>query len=199
MKEQLISAVVLAAGLSQRMGQPKMILPWGDKVVITHVVDTLWQSGAGEVIVVTGGAHLQVEQALHSRSVRCIFNPQHANGEMLRSLQVGLDEVSPAAQAVILALGDQPQIEREVVRALVDDYLNQPVALVVPSYQMRRGHPWLIDRRLFAELLAMTPPQTLREFLNRHAARIRYLVVTSPSVLADLDTPADYESQRPNP
>jgi molybdenum cofactor cytidylyltransferase len=193
----MISAVVLAAGLSQRMGQPKMILPWGNKVVITHVVDTLLQAGAGEVIVVTGGARMQVEQALHGRPVRCVFNPQHANGEMLRSLQVGLGEVSPAAQAVILALGDQPQIEGQVVRALVGDYLRQPVNLVVPSYQMRRGHPWLIDGSLFAELLTMQPPLTLRDFLISHTRVIRYLVVDTPSVLADLDTQEDYQNQRP--
>jgi len=70
---------------------------------------------------------------------------------------------------------------------------------VAPSYRMRRGHPWIIDRCLWDEVLALKPPETLRDVLNRSADRIEYLAVESDSVLKDLDTRADYEQDRPIP
>lgn len=69
--------------------------------------------------------------------------------------------------------------------------------LVVPSFQMRRGHPWIVSRALWAEILAMLPPQTPRDFLNAHAKDIQYVEINSPSILADLDTPEDYRASRP--
>jgi molybdenum cofactor cytidylyltransferase len=69
--------------------------------------------------------------------------------------------------------------------------------LIVPSFQLRRGHPWLIDRALWGELIAMPPGETMRDFLRRHADEIDYLNVETPSVIQDLDTPEDYAQSRP--
>ena len=73
---------------------------------------------------------------------------------------------------------------------------NRP-SILLPSYQMRRGHPGVVGRELWGEILAMKPPSTLRDFLNNHASEIHYLPVDTETVIQDLDTPQDYERYRP--
>jgi molybdenum cofactor cytidylyltransferase len=194
---QSIAAVVLAAGRSVRMGQPKMVLPWGDSTVIGRVVQVLAWAEIQPIAVVTGGARRQVEAALSGKTVQLVFNPRFVQAEMLVSLQIGLHSLGEEPTAALVVLGDQPQIELEVVQSILARYRSQRAALVVPSYQMKRGHPWLVERRLWQAIFDLGPRRTLRDLLNTYADQIDYLNVDSPSVLRDLDTPEDYRRQRP--
>ncbi len=194
---QSIAAVVLAAGRSVRMGQPKMVLPWGESTVIGRVVQVLARAEIQPIVVVTGGARRQVEAALSGKAVQLVFNPRFAQEEMLISLQIGLRSLGEEPTAALVVLGDQPQIELDVVQSILARYRSQRAALVVPSYQMKRGHPWLVERRLWQAIFDLTPRRTLRDLLNTYADQIDYLNVDSPSVLRDLDTPEDYRRQRP--
>jgi len=198
-QDPTIGAIVLAAGLSQRMGEPKMVLPWGSTTVIGRVVQVLAQAGAGNILVVTGGAHEQVESALQGFSAQTVYNPRHMEDQMLFSLQIGLACLPAAFQAALVALGDQPQIQGSVVEAVLGAYRLSHSPLVVPSYHMRRGHPWLIDRSLWGEVITQQSPKTLRDLLNDHAGDIHYVSVDTDSILHDLDTQADYAHYRPNP
>ena len=193
----MISAVILAAGRSQRMGRPKMALPWGDTTVIGQVVQTLVQAEVKDILVVTGGYHQEVESALQGLPVWVVYNPRFAEGEMVSSLQTGLANLPEAADAALVVLGDQPKIQAHVVSGVIAMHQAQHADLVVPSYQMRRGHPWLIDRRLWGEVQALGVQHTLRDLLQAHASEILYLPVETDSVLIDLDTPGDYERERP--
>jgi molybdenum cofactor cytidylyltransferase len=188
----MIAAVVLAAGQSRRMGSPKMILPWEETTVIGKVVSTLFQAEIAPIVVITGGAHLEVEAALQAQSVQVVFNPQYAQGEMLSSVQVGLSALPDNVGAALIVLGDQPQIEADVVSRLIKEYQTTGSKVIVPSYQMHRGHPWLIDRSLWRTVNELRHPDTLRDFLNTHASFIHYLVVDTPSVIEDIDTPEEY-------
>ncbi|MFZ5821571.1 MAG: nucleotidyltransferase family protein [Chloroflexota bacterium] len=203
----MIAAIVLAAGQSKRMGQPKMPLPWGKTTVLGQVIATLQGAGAGRIIVVTGGAREAVE-ALVARyasvsrgSLSTVFNQRYASGEMLSSVQAGLLELAgagnPSAEAALIAPGDQPQVQERSVRLVVQAYLRSQAPIVIPSFQMRRGHPWLVGRVHWQEILRMRPPDSLRDFLNRHADEIRYVQVDDPGVLQDLDTSEDYLKSRP--
>jgi molybdenum cofactor cytidylyltransferase len=193
-----IAAVVLAAGRSQRMGQPKMLLPWGDTTVIGQVVRTLAQAGVGEIVVVTGGARRQVEAALQDHPVRLVYNPRYEEDQMALSLEVGLASLPAGMEAALVTLGDQPQMQQKVISQVVRAYQENRAPLVFPSYQMHRGHPWIIARSLWGELLDREPPQTLRDFLRPHENLIRYVAVQDDSILRDLDTPADYQKEMPD-
>jgi molybdenum cofactor cytidylyltransferase len=193
----MIAAIVLAAGLSRRMGRPKLSLPWRDTTVIGQVVAVLAAAGINEILVVTGGARKEIETALSATPARLAFNPRFEASEMVDSLQVGLEELSSTVQATLVALGDQPQIQLPVVQAVMQSYIEQPARLIVPSYQMKRGHPWLVARPFWSELSQLRSPETLRDFLGRHVADIRYLPVATDTILRDLDTPADYEREKP--
>jgi len=191
----MITAVILAAGLSTRMGRPKMILPWGETTVIGHVVATYIQAGIDEIVVVTGASHLEVEAAAREGSwemVRTVYNPRYTEDDMLVSLRAGMAALGDEVDAMLVGLGDQPQLEAGVVRSLVELYLTRGVPLVVPSYHLRRGHPWLVHRSLWPILLSAPRGSTMRDFLHTCSQQITYLTLDTASIISDLDTPEDY-------
>ena len=192
----MISALILAAGQSKRMGRPKMLLPWGETTVLQTVIATFKAAGVEDILVVTGGERERVE-ALVGSLTRTVFNGDYAEGEMLSSVQAGLKGMKSEAEAVLIGLGDQPQVRERSVRAVLEEYRQSGASLVVPSYQMRRGHPWLVTREHWGEILGLRSPESLRDFLNRHASEIRYVELDSSTILQDLDTPEDYLKSRP--
>lgn len=195
-----ISAVILAAGLSKRMGTPKMLLPWGGNTILGQVVLTYARAGVKDVVIVTGGARQAVEGEVLKLSrdfpVRSIYNPQHEAGEMLSSLHCGLKAVGGGAVAVLIGLGDQPQLSLEALGRVISAYAESGARLVVPSCNMRRGHPWLVGRPLWQEILALSAPQTMRQFLSNHPGDIHY-VETDATILKDMDTLEDYQREKP--
>lgn len=199
----MISAIILAAGRSTRMGLPKMLLPWGDVTVIEHVISVFASGGIEDILVITGGAREQVEEIIqksskHSRLVRTVYNTEYQAGNMLSSIQCGLKNLAEKkGGAAMLGLGDQPQVQTGSVRLVAEAFLQKQSLLVIPSFEMRRGHPWLVARPLWGELLEMNAAETSRDFLNRHAHDIHYVPVDTPSILADMDTPEDYRLSRP--
>ncbi len=196
-----ISAILLAAGESRRMGQPKMLLPWGGTNVLGQVVATFAAAGVEDLVVVTGGARHEVETLVAKLAevfpVRPVFNPLYKWGEMLSSIQAGLVALKPGQQAALIGLGDQPQVREDVVRRICAAFAETNAPLVIPSFENRRGHPWLAARSLWDEFIALPKKTTPRQFLQVHAAKIYYLPVEDDSILRDLDTPEDYARQHP--
>jgi len=195
----MISAIILAAGESKRMGQPKMLLKWGKTTVLEHVISVFANAGVENIVVVTGAAREDVEAAIsqlkNDHPVRSVFNEGFLTGEMLSSIQCGLRELRDGvSRAALIALGDQPQVRVGSVRRVREMFKETGNPLVVPSYHMRRGHPWLAEESLWDEILAMRAPQTPRDFLNSHADQINYVEVDDEGILADLDTPEQYQA-----
>jgi len=193
----MITAIILAAGESKRMRQPKMLLPWGDGTVISHVIATFREAGLEEILVVTGGAKDRVEDAISHFKVKTVFNEQFSRGEMLSSIQCGIRALTHQTQAMLIGLGDQPQIQARSVQMVCDAYRETRSNIVVPSFQMRRGHPWLVARPFLGDLLKMESSNSPRDFLNTHNINIQYVNVNDPGILADLDTPEDYQRWQP--
>ena len=205
----MISAIILAAGESRRMGQPKMLLPWGNVSVLEHVISVFAGAGIEDILVVTGAVSEQIEEAVvkygRRYPVRSVHNKNYSHGEMLSSLQCGLHALAHpplssadgVTTAALVGLGDQPQVQERSVRLVCEAFLQTKSSLVIPSFQMRRGHPWLVARPLWAELLEMQPPQSARNFLNAHSGDIHYVNTDTLSILADLDTPEDYQVSHP--
>jgi len=191
----MISTIILAAGESKRMGRPKLLLPWGETTVLGKVVATFRAAGLEDIVVVTGSRRRQVE-ALLGKSARSVFNPQYAAGEMLSSVQAGLQMLGADSQAALIGLGDQPQVELATIASILEAFDRTRAPLLAPSYEMRRGHPWLVARELWPEILQMRAPESPRDFMNRHASSIQYVSVDTPSVVQDLDTPEDYDRAR---
>ena len=191
-----ISAIVMAAGQSKRMGKPKMLLPWGKGTVIEASVNALRQGGIEDVVVVCGALFSEIEAVLGA-TARCVYNPQYQNDEMLLSLQVGLKSLQGHSAAVLVCLGDHPQLNPQVVTALAEKWPDTRSTILIPSHSMRRGHPWLFDTSLVDPILALRSPATLRDIFSLPGAKVAYLPADA-SVLMDLDTPQEYERDKPN-
>jgi len=195
--DKKISAIVLAAGLSTRMGKPKLILPWGKTTIIGQVVHVLLGAGIIDIVIVTGAYKREVEDAISQYPVRFVHNPNAISEEMTTSLQKGLEAINDDTDAIMIVLGDQPQIELKVIEKLIDTYCQSDHKLVFPSYQQRRGHPWIVDRSLWSEILLLSRSDTLRDFVRYHGNEINYVLVDRDSILRDIDTPEEYSKQRP--
>jgi molybdenum cofactor cytidylyltransferase len=200
-----ISAIILAAGKSARMGQNKMLMKWGDVTVLEKVIQTIQNSGIKDIVLVTSNEIRDTIYDLRftiydlrftNYELRITIN--ESNHEMLSSIQLGLQNQNAISEATIICLGDQPQIESRSVRAVCEAYRKSKSNLVVPSYQNRRGHPWLVVKSLWDEILKMKENQTPRDFLNKHADEIEYVNLDTPTILQDLDTPEDYLKYKPN-
>jgi len=179
-----------------------MLLPWDDTTIIEHVISVFAKAGVHDILVVTGGAREQVEAIVQNCQkeypVQSVFNKDYLAGDMLSSMQCGLRYLSEKSYgAALIGLGDQPQVQERSVQLLCDAYAQTKSSLVVPSFQMRRGHPWLVARELWDEIIAMQSFQTPRDFLNAHTKDIHYVEMDTPSILADLDTPDEYLKFKP--
>lgn len=193
----MISAVVLAAGQSKRMGQPKMLLPWGKSTVIENIIITILDGGVEDIHIVVGGLKNQIKKNLRYYQLDYIVNDGYLDGEMLKSVQLGIKSLKNETDAALIVLGDQPQIESSTVEAILKRHELSKSQIIVPSYKMKRGHPVLIARQLWTSLLNLKPPMTLRDFMNENSQFIDYLVVDNQSVIQDLDTPDDYFRYKP--
>lgn len=192
----MITAIILAAGESKRMGEPKMLMPWGRSTVLQTVISTFQAADVRDILLVTGGARERVER-LVGKTVQTIYNEDYKKSGMLGSIQLGLRAKMREASAALICLGDQPQVEEGSVRSVCDTFLKTRSSLVVPSYQKQRGHPWLVARALWDEILLMREPDTMRNFLNKHKSEIQYVESGTPTILQDVDTPEDYLKYKP--
>lgn len=178
------------------MGQPKMLLPWGDTTVLGRVVKTFSTAGIGDIIIVTGGDRKSVEAEISKLAedfpVLAAFNKSFEQGGMMSSIQVGLASILPDCMAALIGLGDQPQVEVKTLKDILTSYEKTGAGIIVPSHENRRGHPVLVDINYRPELLNLNPQSTLRDFLNKHQLEIQY-VAAGASVVQDLDTPQDYQ------
>jgi molybdenum cofactor cytidylyltransferase len=196
----LIGAVVLAAGMSTRMGQPKQLLPWGDTLMVRHVVDALIAGGvtSDALVVVTGHEREAVEAAVKDSGVRIAFNPDYADGSMLRSQQVGfwaLESLPQSVAAAFTALGDQPQITADITQRVIEAWRQSGSMVAAPSFSKRRGHPILFARETWETILAAPPVGSPREILAQFADQTTYVEVEDDAVLRDIDTPEDYRRE----
>ena len=190
----MIAAVVLAAGRSVRMGRPKLLLPMADgRSMLAHVVGLLKEGGAEPVLVVTDAEEGVGEEAerMGGQAVRVEAPP---SGEMLSSLQRGLEalEDAPAVAALILP-GDMPFVRPATIRSILDLWLLERPHVLAPSFENRRGHPVCLAREIWADIQALRPPASLRDYLRRRGDEVRYLVVEDAGVVEDIDVPEDYD------
>ena len=192
-----VAAVMLAAGLSTRMGQPKVLLPWTRKTtILEHILMQLILARMDHITVVTGNRAGEVTRLATARGVETVHNPLYESGEMLSSLQTGLASLPDRIAAALVVLGDQPRIEPKVIGQLLMAYAEGQGYIVAPRFEKQRGHPILIDRRFWPEIMALPPGSAPRDVINRYPELVTHVDVNTDSVLGDVDTPDDYRRER---
>ncbi|MGE3909413.1 MAG: NTP transferase domain-containing protein [Chloroflexota bacterium] len=186
-----VTAIILAAGTSSRMGRPKQLLQFEGKSLVRRAAEAAVRSRTRHTIVVTGAARTDVEGELAGLAVRIVHNPEYADG-MSTSLRAGIQAVRPEIDAAVVMLADQPFITDAVVNQLIDLYDRTGAKIVRPRYGGVPGNPVLWDRSLFHELMQQTGDQGGRALLQEYRDQIAWLELPDATLQTDVDTPEAY-------
>jgi molybdenum cofactor cytidylyltransferase len=192
----VIAAVVLAAGLSRRMGQAKLLMPVGGRAIVRYVVESVLAGGVDLVWVVTGPDVEPIAAALSGLEVQIAVNPAPEEGQA-GSLRAGITALPASVDAALIALGDQPSLAPSIIPALLAARRTTPKLIVAPRYRDGQGNPVLFKREIFPELLRLTGDQGARPIIQKEPARVEWVELDLP-MPADVDTPDDYEKIRAN-
>ena len=188
----MISAIVLAAGRSTRMGRNKLVLPLGGEPVLQRVLDALGDSKVDETVVVLGGGAEEVRRQVNLEGAKVVMNRRYAEG-MSTSIKAGLRNASPSADAAVVVLGDQPFLSGALVDALIDAFLAKGAPVVVPVHLKKRGNPVLFAREVFPEVMRIGGDRGAKSVVEAHEDSLLEVRVEDGEGIIDVDTPADYE------
>jgi len=191
----MISALVLAAGVSHRMGEPKPLLLLDGRPVLSHVIAAVARSRVTETIVIVGAASDRVRKEVPSNGARWVENPAFAEG-MSSSLRAGVAALSPESDGFFVVLGDEPFVRGSTYDTLIAARERTGARIVLPTYGGVRGNPVLIDRTLAHEVDAITGDRGCRALRLRHPKETLEVPVDDPGVVIDLDTPEDLARAR---
>ncbi|HEV2665954.1 MAG TPA: nucleotidyltransferase family protein, partial [Blastocatellia bacterium] len=187
----MISGILLAAGESSRMqGSFKPLLKWGKRTVIGECVHQMRNSQLAEIFVVLGHREMEIRQTLVGSGVQYAINEDYRRG-MLSSVKTGLALVSPNADAALLALVDQPMVNKEIINALIDAFVVGGKGVALPSYQGKRGHPVIIAAKYFDDIMQLdeNSPEGLRQLIDSRRNDTLEVPVSTPAVIEDIDLP----------
>ncbi|MGD0124858.1 MAG: nucleotidyltransferase family protein [Terriglobia bacterium] len=186
----MIAGLILAAGESSRMGTPKATLAYRGRTFLEAIVETLREGGLERILVVLGHQAAEIQPRVHSAQV--VINPDYRSGQT-SSLQAGLRAlIADDTEAVLLCLVDHPAVSTETVRMMASAFRECAAPVVIPTYHGRRGHPVLIGRHLFEELLALTAGAGADSVVRKYRAATKFVEVEDEGIIIDVDDPESY-------
>ena len=190
----MIWAIVLAAGESKRMGEPKLLLPFGGRTIIEAVAESVVSSEVDGTLVVVGAKRKEIEGKIIDYGVKSVLNPDFQSG-MLSSIQCGFRSVPEGTRAVLVVLGDQPRISSGIINQLIKAYKKTGKGIVLPVFEGERGHPVIIDMKYREEVENLSPDIGLRGTVYSHPEDILEVEVDTSSILKDIDNESDYKRE----
>jgi molybdenum cofactor cytidylyltransferase len=202
----MVSAVVLAAGMSTRMGRNKLLLTFRDKPLVVHAVDTLLASQAGEIVVVLGHESEKVWDQLgdyagqvpnggQRRRVHLVKNPDYRDG-LSTSVRTGVEAVSPEAEAIMIYLADQPLLEPADVDRIIAAFAAAKAEhkmIVVPVFEGERGNPVILDASLRDSILGIVGDVGCKGVIKRFPEKVYTIEMENDHVVSDVDDVQAYE------
>ena len=202
----MVSVIVLAAGMSTRMGRNKLLLTFRDKPLVVHAVDTLLASKAGEIIVVLGHESEKVWDQLEDyagkvpnggqqRRVRLVKNPDYRDG-LSTSVRTGVQAVSAEAGAIMIYLADQPLIEPDDVDRIIAAFAAAKAenkTIVVPFFKGERGNPVILDATLRDSILGIVGDVGCKGVIKRYPEKVYAIEMENDHVVRDVDDVQAYE------
>jgi molybdenum cofactor cytidylyltransferase len=186
-----IDAVVLAAGRSSRMGEPKPLLELDGQSFIERAVHTLRDGGCRVVVAVVNEDADWTARLADVTGALVVLN-DHPEAEQIDSLRLALPHIPDDAAGALVLPVDHPKVRTETVAALIDAFRAQPAPIVRPTHRGRPGHPTLFARTLFTEMMQGDLPHGARSVIERHERDVRDIDVDDPGVVVDVNTPDDY-------
>ena len=191
-----VSAVVLAAGMSRRMGTPKQLLRIDGERILERTLKSVRASAVDEIVLVLGYAADRVEKEISTDRVKIVHNQDYQQG-MGTSLRAGLAAVDAGASAALIVLADQPFVRPETLNQLIERHQESKLQksgsqIIIPMYKGFRGNPVLLDRSVFPELNALSGDVGCRAIFGSHTENIYKLAVNDIGILLDIDSQEEY-------
>jgi len=191
----MLSAIVLAAGMSTRMGRNKLLLRFRDQALIVRAVDTLLASKIDEVIVVLGHEIEKAQAELKGKPVRLIQNPDYRDG-LSTSVRTGVEAVSSQADGIMIYLADQPLLEPADINRIVAAFTDAKrvnKSIVVPFFEGERGNPVVLDASLRVAILGIVGDVGCKGVIKRYPEKVYALQMENDHVVRDVDDPNAYK------
>jgi molybdenum cofactor cytidylyltransferase len=188
----MIAGLILAAGESSRMGQDKALLTYRGRTFLETIISILREADVSRVAVVLGHHAEEIQRGVKLEDVEVVINPEYHRGQT-SSLQAGLRALESAdLEAVVLCLVDHPLISADTVRALVASFRRSGAPVVIPTFQNQRGHPVLVARALFDELLRLSPDEGANTVIRKYRDATQLVEVNDSGILLDVDDSEAY-------
>ncbi len=187
-----IAIILLAAGTSSRLGQPKQLLPFGEKTLIEVMTDVALSTGSRPVVVVLGAFFDKIKPAIAHLPVTILKNENWSTG-MGGTVACGMDFLMknhPETEAVLLMVCDQPHVSVSVLKNLIETWQTGGAPIVASEYGGTFGVPAVFDQKMFAELAALDGEKGAKPLMLRHRSEMKLLPFSEGKI--DLDTPEDF-------
>ena len=192
MKPHDITAIVLSAGYSSRMGAFKPLLRLGRQTVLDRIIGLFRSAGVEDVRVVVGHRCEDLKPCVDKWDVGWIFNENYRDG-MIASVKAGVAGIGADREAFFLLPVDIPLVRTHTLLQLIEAYRSLGSGIVYPTFRGKRGHPPLISARYAKEIVRWTGSGGLRSFLKEKEIDAVNVAVEDEHILLDMDTQADYE------
>lgn len=190
----MIAGIVLAAGLSTRMGRNKLLIEIDGQAMVSRATDAALAAGLDPVVVVTGHDAGNVRAALAGRPVVCVHNPDFVAG-MLVSIKAGIAALPDEVDGAVVCLGDMPDVTAAHITRLLAAFDGER-RICVPVCNGRRGHPVVFGRAYFPEILSTAADIGARGVVRAHDEAVRQVGIDDDAILTDLDTPESLAAHR---
>jgi len=189
-----VSAIVLAAGLSRRMGEVnKLALPIHGTPLLTHTLERLLESNLHEIVVVIGHEQETIRTLISSLPVNIVYNENYQEGQMT-SVHCGLSALKEPGDGVMICLSDLPLLQAEDINRLIDAFLNHcETSVMVPTFQGKRGNPIVMDFKHRQEILGSGRNLGCKRLLEKNPDLVTALEMKNDHTVFDLDTQDDYQ------
>jgi molybdenum cofactor cytidylyltransferase len=190
-----VAAIILAAGKSTRMGEAKQLLRLGESTVLGQTIENTRRSQVDEIVLVLGSSAETIRRQLPLpllEALKVVVNPAYEQG-MASSLRTGLSALGTQVDAVLIILADQPFVRPETLDQLAAQHRRTKAQIVIPSYKGVRGNPVLLDRSVFAEVMALEGDVGCRAIFGNHTEGTLKLEVEDEGILLDIDNQEDYQ------
>jgi len=185
-----LSAIILAAGESTRMGEPKALVNFGKNSFLQTIRNNLTKSGVEHIVTVLGYAANEIILKLNLQEDDFIIHKNYRLGQF-SSFQAGVKRLPPETKGAFLCLVDQPQIQPEVFYQLRQAFEMYPGKIIIPAFQGKRGHPTVFPGSLFSEIIAVPANSTAKEIIYSHREIILEMNIPDKSILWNLNTKKD--------
>lgn len=186
------AGLLLAAGLSSRMGKLKALLPWEGRPLIQYQIEQMKQAGIDEIIVVLGYRAEYLQKIISTFEIKAVINKNYEYGKS-SSIRKGISSLHKEVDGIFISAVDQP-VPSAILQKMKAHLEENEAAVVIPTYEMKRGHPILLHASTKNDLLLVNEETLgLRSVIRKYQQQIAYLEVNDPSILLNFNKQEDYD------